>query len=532
MEFIYKNEKSKTRDIFDKLISPVAAGYLITFSLFDELIFNVIAAWFFGFFVTMPLLRSMNIFSRDEVLEESETTRGTEIVTAREIKKQIKEKGLKTAARIGDIPIPIDVENRSFLFCGAPGSGKSQAFLQVLESVRDRQMTAIVADLGGEFAMRFYRPGQDIIINVFDERSVDWSPFAEMRDVYDAASIAQSIVPDAAGEAQQFHNYARGVIEVIMERLFETDKASNGALCYYALVASTEELATLCAESAASPNFEKGNERLLGSIRTVLTTCIKPYSYLNPQAGKNAFSILDHVEAGKDSWLFLTFKEKQFSAMKPLIAAQIDVAASTVKSMTAALDRRIWFVLDEFATLGAISSMEPLLSKGRKYGVSAILGLQSIAQVQHTFGDKVSQVILSCIGNWLILRTPDAETAEYMSKFLGDEERCRVVDSGGDNEAGRAKNWSEQFVRQRALMPSEISQLEDLDAVLKLKGSFQPARTKIEVVALPRNSEAFIDVVNTRSRRITKPESLGTDVDVSNETPIEKASSINILDLS
>ena len=69
------------------------------------------------------------------------------------------------------------------------------------------------------------------------------------------------------------------------------------------------------------------------------------------------------------------------------------------------------------------------------------MGLQSISQVREAYGRDGAQTLLANLGNWLTLRSGDAESAEFLSKNIGDEQVRRYNES--INSEGKAST-SEQ----------------------------------------------------------------------------------------
>ncbi len=425
--------------------------------------------------------------------------RGVNILGEKDVARMIKKAGKETHGHLGGVPVPIDVEPLHFLMAGAPGSGKSLAFCQLLVSARQRLHRAILSDPGSEFLKRLWRNG-DVIFNPFDRRGIDWSPFAEMRQPYDAARLAASMVPEGTGSSQEWNGYARTVLEAVLESLFERDNPTNGDLVYFLTTAPLKELKELVEGSPAQRFFAKLDSGMLASVMNIVVAYIKPYSYLNPSAGKDSFSVRKWVEEDGKNWLFLSFRDDQLQAIRPMLAAVLDIAASAVLSLPASFDRRIFFAIDEFATLGQINSIEPLLTKGRKCGAVAMLGVQAISQVRETYGREKAQTILSCLGTWLVLKQPDADTSDYMSKYVGDEEIRRTVQSG--NQQGAA--WQEQIHRQRAIIPSELQNLNPRVGILNIAGAIPPCWTTIPITKLPDQIEAFQDK-EMRSTRSPKP---------------------------
>lgn len=399
-------------------------------------------------------------------------------------------------AQIGSVPIPTRIEPYHFLLSGGTGSGKSQAFFQLMAGSRARGHRAVVVDVGGEFLKRFWRPG-DTILNPTDARSAAWSPLSEMREPWDADKIAKSIVPDASGDKAEWAHYSQVLISAVLRRLHESGGADNAELLRL-LNTGGDELAALVAGLPAAALFDPGASRMLSSVRGIVGTHLAPYSYLPTSAGEDAFSVRKWIEEDGDSWLFLTVRDDQLATLKPLISAWVDIAISALLALDPSADRRVWFLLDEFASLGRIQSIEPLLTKARKQGGVGVLGLQAVPQFVEAYGPNTAKTLLSCLGTWLVLRAPDPETAEYMSKYFGDEEVRRLTTSSTSQTDGWirgevARNRSEQITNRRVVMAADLQSLPDREGYLSLVGDFPSCRVTVPVSRLsPNKTEAFI----------------------------------------
>ena len=155
-----------------------------------------------------------------------------------------------TLINLGGVVIPHEIEAQHLLFSGTTGSGKTQAINRILATVRRRNKRAMIADAGGGFLSRFYQSG-DLILNPFDARSVDWSPFAEIRTEYDFARIAKATIPEASGEAAQWHHYAQTLLGETMLAMYKRGQRSIKQLLHYLTVADTKELGELLAGTPA-----------------------------------------------------------------------------------------------------------------------------------------------------------------------------------------------------------------------------------------------------------------------------------------
>lgn len=414
--------------------------------------------------------------------------RGAHLATAKDVMRRLKNE--ECAATIGEIPVPVRAEPMHFLLAGAPGSGKSLSFSALMRSARERGQRGIVVDVGGEFLKRFYRDG-DVILNPLDQRGRAWSPFAEMRGPWDSDRIAKSIVADGDGNEREWNTYAQQFIGAIMRRTWEAGNPSNSQLMHLATTASSDELAGLPASALLDP----GAGKMLASVCGIVGVHLAPFSYLDPAAGVDAFSVKNWVESEGDSWLFLTVRDDQLATMKALISALLDVAISGLLALDADPDRRVWFFLDEFASLGRVQSIEPLLTKARKYGGVGVVGLQSLSQFRSTYGREQAQTLLGCLGTWLVLRSPDAETSDYLSKFLGEEELRRVSESGND----QGTSWSERIEKSRVVMPATLQALPDRSGYLNIVGDIPTCEVLIPIP--PREVDtapAFVEKTATK----------------------------------
>lgn len=468
------------------LIWPLAGGTFGNGDFFSALIF----AYAVGSCLYLALTY-FGIWYTSQPSGGQDHRRGANIIDHKELAK------LTTSepghAHLGQARIPARVEPLHFLLAGATGSGKTQAFLQLAGSARERGHAAIVADVGGEFTKRFYQPARgDVILNPADARGPDWSPLAEMRSEMDADRIAKSMIPDSEGSGSEWQHYSQTLLAAVLQRLYQTGGGTNREIVRLCTIASTSELSSLVAGLPAQALFDEGASRMLSSIRAIVSTYVKPLAWCNPEAGEDAFSVRRHVEEERKGWIFMTAREDQLASLRPLIAAQVDVAISSLLTLEPSDTRRLWFLLDEFASFNRIQGIEPLLTKGRKFGGVGVLGLQSISQVREVYGDRNAQTLLSCLGTWLTLRAQDAETAEYMSKYIGDEEVRRVTVSTGHSDSGTSTNYNEQIATQRAIMPAELSSLPDRVGILNIVGAYPAGAVEVPVSSITPSAPAFV----------------------------------------
>ncbi len=391
-------------------------------------------------------------------------------------------RGERGALQIGRASIPHAIETQHILLTGSTGTGKSLALQALVDTIREREQDrAVVVDPGGALLARYWRCG-DTMLNPLDARSVAWSPLAEMQAAADADRLAKSLIPDTDGQdAQQWQLYAQALTGAVLQRLMECrGRSTNADLVRLLTVAKSDELEVLVAGLPAQTLFDAGAAKMLGSVRAIIGAYLAPYRFLPADAGAEAWSLRRWVEQGR-GWLWMPVRADLATTLRPLVAAWIGELVSAMLALAPDRDRRLWLLLDELAALGRVQSLSEALTQGRKFGLCACAGLQTVAQLRGAYGLPGAQTLLSCFSSQLILRAADPETADWGSRLLGDQQLSRRVRSEGSGSGGSHSGESEQISIERVVLPSEIAGLADRRGFLKLAGDEPIARVEIPI---------------------------------------------------
>jgi type IV secretory pathway TraG/TraD family ATPase VirD4 len=405
------------------------------------------------------------------------------------------EKGVGTAhdtrvplpLRIGGVKLQASDEPKHFLFAGSTGTGKTQGINQVLRVIRARKARAIVADAGGSALAAFYQPG-DLILNPFDRRSVDWSPFAELRADYDRSRLAKAAIPDAEGDSREWHVYAQTLLAEVIGKMHKLSDHSTHELVRYVMAADRQELSTLLAGTAAEMLCAPESDRMLANTRAIASAFLVAWKSL-PDNGR--FSVRQWIDEDTDGrWCFVTYREDQFEMLRYLIATILDLAVVETLSLSENANRQIWFIMDEVDSLGKIPSLQYALTKMRKYGGRCVLGLQTISQLRATYGEHEAQTLMANVGTKIVLRAGDGETAEYFSREFGSQEILREQNSQTKGYQAKSKTSTEVRETRQTVLDSELTGLPDLHGYLKTPGSLM--RIQLDYEQTEKKAEAFV----------------------------------------
>jgi len=395
-----------------------------------------------------------------------------------------------TGIRIGGVEIPIEMEGRHTVVFGTTGAGKSMIIYSAILDARRRGDRGFVVDIGGACFHRFARRG-DVLLAPGEANSVKWNPFAEIRNRYDFLEMARASIPDGTGEVAGLHDMARTLLAVVMEKMHADGDWSVTKLLFLICSSTREEMNHVVVGTPADVYTQDGAERLLQNVRSVLTTYLVAWHFIE-EGGD--FSIRDWIrDKPAGTWLFAKYSDGNATVMRQLLACWFKLAISETISDDRNTPPPTWFVSDEFDSMGAVSAARDALSKMRRYNGRCLLGMQTVAQLWSTYGRDNAQVLLSCLSNQVYLRAGDPETAEYCSKALGDQEFLRQEQSrsrrgllglGGDP----SKSEAERHAMERIVLPSELMTLPDRVGYLKLAGDLPIVKIKVPIPSTEKRS--------------------------------------------
>lgn len=434
-----------------------------------------ISLWSFGIILGFFVLRGGGSKRKEHVS-------GRRLAGVRTLALKLKLSGKASDIRLGKLPLVKGTETQHLLISGGTGSGKSNCFHHILPQVRRRGERAIVVDATGDFLARYYREGKDIILNPFDARRAPWHPWVECRDPFDYDSLAESFIPPSNCERESYwRNSARSVFSAVLQQAKETKRTS--AMAELLLCSSLKTLCKAVEGTKAEAHLDISSEKTAASIRSVASSYLEPLEYL--QDTTNPFSIREWVEnENDDSWLFLTTKTSQRTALRPLISAWLSIAIRGLIQLDPDLDRRLWFVIDELPSLQKLKDFDLFLAEGRKYGGCALLAIQSPAQLEAIYGWEMTKVIVGNCLTRVAFYEQDPEIADKLSKIFGEREVIEQQEgiSYGAHQMRDGVNLSSQLRHRPVVSANDLQSLEKHEAFVKLPGKWPISKIKLPLM--------------------------------------------------
>lgn len=426
--------------------------------------------------------------------------RGAKLLSYEQIMKQLKAQGRsKIPLLIGQFFIPEKLISRSLAIIGEPGTGKTLIILRLILSFFKRGETLFCVDIGGDIYRKVGK-SEDIIIAPTYNNSEQWSPFAEIQNMGDCKAIASMMIDKDKGESGAWDQKAIEYTADLLGHCLRNKLTTNRDLIYFVRLAAQKELEEVFENTSSMRLFENGSEKMLSNIQSIVSQKLSFLDLLSLDAGKDAFSFRRWVRNRNEN-LWLINDEASQEVTLPLRRIGISLVIRESLDLGEDRSRRINVILDELPANGRISSLQNALAQGRKYGLNFQLGFQSLALLYSVYSKDEAHAILGSTGHTVVLRTPDAETAEYYSRSIGDSvtEREQVSVSKPNNGS------TMQRIRetQRAVMPIEIQSLKDLNGYVKFAG-IGWTEIKIPIVKLENQNQLIPKTLDDSSAEVIK----------------------------
>ncbi len=388
--------------------------------------------------------------------------KGPEMTTPKEFNKAVEGDGIgiKTDGMKAMIRIPARAEAQHMQFIGDTGAGKTTIMLQVLRQIQSRGDSAVVSDPAREFIKRFYNPDRgDVILNPLDKRCPYWGPAEELRSRSEAKALAVSFFQTPQDKKGEF--------------FIESPQKIFAFLMAYG--PTPEELVAWMSNADEIDRRLKGTEHahlidpqahqqragVLGSLGLVADSL-----RLLPKKGKGngEWTATEWAEK-RQGWIFLTSRAAEREALRPLQSLWIDWLVLRLLNEPTAEQKRVWFVIDELASLQKLPQLHTAITENRKSNNPVVLGFQGKAQLEYLYG-HLAEVMLSQPATSVWLKTKEPNAGEWVSKFIGKVEIERLRETHFDGtRAGRNFTLDRQV--EPLVLESEISGLADLHAYMK-----------------------------------------------------------------
>lgn len=431
-----------------------------------------------------------------EVKEDSrDYIRGKRLINPFRLNRLLEKEFGKTEVPLplGNVKLPLKEEIKQTFAVGKPGCGKTNMFNHILQVIRDRKAKAVIHDYKGDYVEKHYRPDVDVLFNPVDERSVGWCLFNDCRSVMDLDSFGAALIAQPMSGDKFWSDAARDVFISILKYCWFNDRKTNADIwdvCVTPNIHLYEMLRTCKGCESGATHLQDPTGKTATGVMSSLLTYVKCFGYMKNMKGE--FSIREWLESDSESMIFVTNYASIQEVLKPVISLFIQTIGGFLLSLSDNIDRRVYFILDEFGQLPKMTTIQSLMTAARSKGGSVWIGIQDQSQMEEVYRQYIKTTILNSASNRIIFNCKSFETATFFSNELGETEYWEYTEnqSLGLTESDKS-GLTKQHRKEKLISPEQITQLKDLTAYVSI-AHLDSALTKWEYLKLENKNLAFI----------------------------------------
>ena len=425
--------------------------------------------------------------------------------------KAWKKKGIQLyRGKAGSLRIPYDLETKHVLYMGSVGAGKTASMKHAIQSILNRKDRAIIYDLKGDMTEWLGGMKGVSILSITDKRSEPWHISKDISNPIQARELAQTAIHETSDPT--WSSNARDVLAGCIEYLIvskpnawgfqDVSEMLNGERKN--LVSKLKSIKHGSVNTIDKPNDDKSASGVFSTLRSgVWIFDILAKAWGNPSSG---FSIKGWLNDGhSDNRIMIVRNNPEVSNVSNWVIYLIfNQLFGEVLSLPDSKDRRMWMIIDEWASLPKFpSSLESCLVASRSKGFRFLCGIQNFASMRAKYGADVAQTLYSQFATKIINRINDAETASKLADDLGGQRKVRraeikqvsSIDAAGD----KVKEWKIDWIEsvEPCILNSAIMGLPDPTETKRVFAWFYSAG--FPLVRLQWN---FLKLKNTAERDV------------------------------
>ncbi|WP_212955749.1 MULTISPECIES: type IV secretory system conjugative DNA transfer family protein [Bacillus cereus group] len=383
-----------------------------------------------------------------------------------------------------NVQITTKKSHEHILLLGPTGSGKSASFfLPNLLNVDN--VSLVVTDPKGELCRKsgpsLKKKGYKVIhLDLRNpEESANYNLLANARNHDDVRKIADSVLMngEGAGKGDEWAKLSKTLLEMFLFHEFDKgEKYINNVIKQMAKLDLKNELE---AENFFRNSSEEAYMSFLQYKKLADGASMISGMFATAQGNMKTFEN-DNIKAiGKRSdfspsllrqqkaTLFVSYPEDEaelysifLSAFYTQLFSQIKSDRSVDETFGEMSGLPVYFLLDEFANIGKIPSVDVLLSTVRSKKMSLVLGIQSLDQLKKNYRDTFNIIVENCKTK-IILGGATGDTADFFSKMVGEEEYTNMSFSQNDKSLSTSTSTNKKAI----LSADQIRRLKSYELV-------------------------------------------------------------------
>lgn len=392
--------------------------------------------------------------------------------------------GIDASNRHVQVPFNEDMLGRHLMLLGGIGTGKTNAFSQIIRQLRDtlrQDEVMIVFDTKGDFYQEFYRPGDIVISNDPTATGADrkdyWNIFNEIYGgehmMESIIEISKSLFAEACEKTTQvfFPNAARDLFMAAMTHFIRSRPArerTNKHLIDYINSTPTAQFRAMLegyedfrAMTSYIAKDDSGQTQGVMSELLQITRNI----FMGNFAKNGTLGMRNLVYQKGGRMVFIEYDLSIGMMLSPVYTLLFDQAIKEALCRERS-PGNVYFITDEFRLLPNLQHIDDAVNFGRSLGVKFMIGIQNVEQIYEIYGAQRARSIMSGFLTNINFRVSDNSSKQYIKELFGKNRKVEayvpLVQNRGMVEESREAYVVEDW---------NISRLQTGQAIIGLPGS-------------------------------------------------------------
>ena len=370
--------------------------------------------------------------------------------------------------------IPVKESTKSFLICGAAGSGKSIGIDLFLKSIAPRFKPGrptpeqlVIFDAKSNtvpmLAALDLRPEDEnyYIINPFDSRSAVWNIAEAVQMPVMAEALGFLLIPEEQNTtAPYFSQSARNIVIAVITALNAVHRDNwtlRDLLCALShrkqIVAVTEQHPPSAAIVAQYFDDSINSPGVLSTLASKLNKYSAVAALWSANTSGRKFTITEFLK--RPGVLVLGNDPMLRESFWPLNAILLRALTQEILRRPDSLPPRHWFVLDEFRAMQRVDCIHTLLNEGRSKGASVMIGIQSIEGIIDIYGQEKANDLLGMCAAKTFLRAGGHKTAEWAEQHF-NKVRQKETTVSYSSGSGNSSTTVQHALHERSMFLASV----------------------------------------------------------------------------
>lgn len=358
-------------------------------------------------------------------------------------------KGVDNQGIHRNIPISESVLSRHFMLLGGIGTGKTNAFFQMISQIKDKLTqndVMLIFDTKGDFYKEFYKPGDVVISN--DETAVGsdgnpdyWNIFNEVAEgeqqYASVMEIAKSLFKEACERTNQvfFPNAARDIFMSTMLHFLRYSEAknqknnlNNESLIKFLKSRTSSDFREILNSyhdmKAMTSYISKDDSPQTQGVLSEMQQIVRDI-FIGNFAKKGTLGLRDLVRQKGGRKIFIEYDLNYGELLTPIYSLMFDMAIKEALGRGRS-EGNVYFITDEFRLLPNLMHVDDAVNFGRSLGIKFMIGIQNIEQIYDNYGEERARSIMSGFLTSLNFRVNDPKSRDFIKEQFGKNRKIEV----------------------------------------------------------------------------------------------------------